>query len=263
MSSKILTRRTGVYAKSAGSGGALYPKLWRGLVGAWPIGMQSGGDQVHDLSRRGSHLNYGPSGLMTWTAGKYGKAISLNGSTDYARTVLKGMSSINNCTIAIRFMRTETLAAYDCLMVSAPDGLQGLIISGAGGTPLTYMWENTADEWNGATGLTMTQNVWHFGALTVTGTEANVYLDRSSYNNTKTHTTKDLTTFDIGREETEGKYWGGRVNEAYMWNRALSEKELGIVRDQPFAVTMRRITPLFVPTAAASAAGFYYYTLIR
>lgn len=141
------------------------------------------------------------------------------------------LSSTATATVSCVFI-ARSVANYRGLTFSRSPGTIGLILSGASGFPLTYMWEGSADEYLGATGLTVPTDVPCLGVLSVTPTAATVYLGNlrtgviSSWTNTKTHNTKSTTTWQIGRDNSNGGHVG-TMNSVRLWpTRALTAADV-------------------------------------
>lgn len=68
------------YARNAAE--SEYPELWRGLVGAWPIGMQNSSNNVYDLV---NGANGSVDGAV-WSRNPYGRALLFDGNNDIVPT---------------------------------------------------------------------------------------------------------------------------------------------------------------------------------
>jgi hypothetical protein len=62
-------------------GGAKYPQLWNGLIGAWVPAFGATGAMSPDIS--GKHRNGALAGTAHFAVGKYGMSIDLDGDSDY------------------------------------------------------------------------------------------------------------------------------------------------------------------------------------
>jgi len=155
-----------------------------------------------------------PAKVPAQTAsGPINGAQDFDGTDDFIRTsVLTGGGTVATATIEV-WLKADSKDAFDGL-VTAGFSL-GLLLSGVGGNPLTYMWENTSDEWNAGTGLAITNGTTYYGAVAISPTEAIVYLNTTSWTNTKIHSAKNINVaWIIGRDrESLGRVWDGFLDE--------------------------------------------------
>src|SRR3989338_3433445 len=161
------------------------------------------------------------------TGGKFGGGFDFDGVYDRIRSnVVVGGGTTNTVTLTA-WIKFKTISAYMAILENGGNR-SGLLISGATGNPLTYYWENTIDEYDNATGLTLTIGVWHFVALVITPTSATVYLDGKTFTNTKTHNAETIdANWDVGSDlSVEDRFFNGTIDEVAIWNRSLSAKEI-------------------------------------
>lgn len=211
--------------------------LHQGLIAWWPV-VEGGGSTLYELSGNGNHSTLTNTNLSTvWIVGPHGAAIDLDGTDDYAAAAVASAPTTAQATLVMRF-RVDTVANYRALLMNGP-GRMGLLLSGGAGNAVTYLWENTADEYNAVNGLTLTLGTWNFAAVVITPMAATVYLNAASWTNTKTHTAKSLASAEwaIGRDsfvpDAGVRYWNGAVSEAMLFARSLEATEIAALRDQP------------------------------
>lgn len=148
----------------------------------------------------------------------------LNGGSDrIATSVAFGPSNVFSCCA---WFYASSLRSYNTIIHGG--NFEGLRLSGASGNPLTYTWNNTSDEYDAATGLTVSTGVWHFCALVVTPTAATVYLDGNSWTNTKSHNSVSITWSNIGCDPAagDGRTWQGSIAEVPYWTASLTANEI-------------------------------------
>ena len=163
-------------------------------------------------------------------------AIDLNGVGDATREFLNGSvvkADTADGTIA-QWIRADNLSAFDGINNEITSGT-GLMIGGASGNPLAYLWDGSA-EFNAATGLTIkTDGTWQFVALSaVAGVGITLYLgdlgaaSLSSYADGNTSmTSKSFTTMQIGWDRTNsGREFNGQIAEAAWWSVGLTQADL-------------------------------------
>lgn len=179
--------------------------------GVWHLGDGSAVN-VNDSTGTSNHLTKIGSPLAT-SGSIYGGINSFSDANYFFKGALTGGSTINTFTISAWIYATSLANYYTVFQF---DSLEvGILLSGGAGNPITYIWMDTADEYNANTGLTVTLNTWHYVVAVITPTAATVYLDESSWSNTKSHTAKNLNDgFGIGRDtDTSGRYWRGALDE--------------------------------------------------
>ena len=199
--------------------------LGNGLVGYWTFdGPDMAGVTAYDRSGQNNTglLTNGP----TRAIGRIGQALEFDAVDDYVSSSVSGGGTTNTATLTA-WIKADTRASYRAILEDGTNR-KGLLLSGATGNPLTYFWENTADEYNATTGLTVNIGQWHFAAVVITPAAATVYLDGSSWTNTKTHDAKNLdVTWNMGRDSGfGGREWDGPIDEVRIYNRALSQDEI-------------------------------------
>lgn len=158
-------------------------------------------------------------------------ARDIQGSPDYMSGG-PSLSSVLPFSLAT-WINLDGVGAYRGIIMTRSGGIVGLINTGGAGNPLGYTWENTADEYNGATGLSISTGTWYLAALVVTSTEATVYLGTpssvSSWTNTKAHSAKSPSAWQFGRDSVSSasRTTDGRLAESAMWsNIALSAAQI-------------------------------------
>ena len=177
----------------------------------------------------GATLVNGP----TWVAGKYGNAVSLDGSDDYVSLPGGIMSTISNCTVAC-WVKLSSNATWSRIfdfgtstavnMFLTPQGGAGKIryaittsgsggeqqIDGAAALP-TGSWQHVAVTWTANTGTLYVNGVQ-------VGQNTSMTLNPSSLGNTNRNY--------IGRSQSSDPYLYGLVNDFRIYSRALSASEI-------------------------------------
>ncbi len=194
-----------------------------GLVGWWKLDETSG--KALDSSWKG-----GDGTLTSITYVKNcprGGCYHFSGAGSVSLTAGGSSATTANATITGWIKPTAALFSYEAIFLTRDNLLQGLLLSGSAGNPLTYDWEGGADEYNAATGLTVPLNLWSFFAVVITPTKATVYLNKSSWSNTKTHNAKTINlNWYIGLDVTWGRWWVGDIDDVRLYNRSLTDQEI-------------------------------------
>jgi photosystem II stability/assembly factor-like uncharacterized protein len=157
-----------------------------------------------------------------------GKVLTLAAAGDHAQQ-LKPINITTN---------TITLSCW-----IKPSGTQstnaGIIFSGSGGAcginfttnnQLGYHWANSAGAYGWSGGPTVTVGEWSHIALTISPTNATIYLNGIPYSRTGSYSHVAVLfdqIFKFGRDRTSSsRYFTGMMDEVCIYNRALSTNEI-------------------------------------
>lgn len=200
-----------------------------------------GGPTLIDISRNKNHgvLTNDP----TWVGCSGGD--SRNGTFPGALNITGGVSavapnvlistprfvSLNSVTIILCF-QADAVGTYNGLFISRTGGGStcGILISGHG--HIGYLWEDTTDEYDVASGLVTSIGRWYFVALVVTPTAATIYQGDfatggwNSFTNTKTHNVKTCALWRLGADVEINTGLDGRIDDASIWNTSIPESTL-------------------------------------
>ena len=231
----------------------LYPSLQEGLVGAWcPSRDNSRSTILTDFS---PYKNNGVLTLMDpgtdWVASDGKVALDFDGVNDY----VIANSQISTLPITFICWCSQTAAVTYAGTISSNNVA---LLSNGAGTAVTYIWEGTSDEYDGASGLTITNGKLEFRALVVTSTYAKVWLNGSSWTNTKAHSAKTFTNIYIGTDRNIHPF-SGRVFDSAIFGRALTDSEISLIRTiGPGGIyaTKRVIASRRATTGSTSASKF-------
>jgi hypothetical protein len=171
-------------------------------------------------------------------------AYDFSGSAQYLTSGLAASFSAPPLTLGA-WAQADSLGSYRGI-VQVNVGLPPTLwVTSASGNPLGYSWEATGDEDAAVTGLALTLGTWYYTALTVSSTEANVYLATASsitsWNNTKTHGARTVQTFNIGSAYPgSGFDWEGRIAWPSIWNAVLTPEEITALARGVSPLSVRR-----------------------
>jgi hypothetical protein len=207
---------------ASSSGGGLAPVLALGLD-------EGSGTTVMDDSGLGNH---GTISGATWTAGRFGQALSFNGWNTYATAGTKNIPAIgspmtlafwlyvpgvtSNVQNALVLANTSAAAAIQAGIVNARVSVWscGGNILIADGTPLP--------------------GAWHHYAYTYDGTTNCLYLDGTKVAESTTRgPSAPVTSVTLGRWVSGSEYLNGRIDEVRIYNRALTASEVTSVMNSP------------------------------
>jgi hypothetical protein len=202
-----------------------------GLVGWWRFD-EGSGTIASDSSGNGNNGTLQGSPLPNWVAGKYGDALSFDGTNDYvAAPSSSSLSSIGagDFTLAAWFQATVGQPVNTKLLSNSnPNTGYGFVFYlGGGGTLGLYLSNSGGRNWYG--GVTnLIDGTWHYGVITRSGTTISTYVDGSLVN-TQTDTVGNVATTSpliIGSWFGTTDFFKGAIDEAQIYNRALSAAEI-------------------------------------
>jgi chitodextrinase len=200
---------------------ATTPATPSGLVAAYNMN-QSSGTTLQDLSGNGNTGTLVNNPL--WTAGKYGNALSFNGSSqrvDVANSASLRLTT--GMTLSAWIKPTVVTPAWRDVIMKGQDEYYLVGTSSSGGVPATGGTYTTA-----LYGPAVTANTWSYVAATYDGASLKLYVNgvqvasRSQTGAIKISTGK----VGIGGDGFWGQYFNGLIDDVRIYNRALAPAEI-------------------------------------
>jgi fibronectin type 3 domain-containing protein len=233
---------------------------------AWYPFDEASGTAAADSSGYGNDGTIVGGTNATWTAGKYGNAITFGGAnTDAAYVSLPGnlTDGLSSMTMAA-WVKSSNTSDQISLFTAGP---------AAAATPTKYMMmllrgtrfaitaNGSSAEQNIAAGGNVTANTWKHIAVTLSGSTGILYIDGTEVarNTGMTFKPSDLapTTSGnfIGRSEWTGdKYLKGQVDDFRIYNRAITASEVtNVMNGQTLATVPASPTSVTAATADYSS----------
>ncbi|KND51634.1 MAG: putative glucanase [Parcubacteria bacterium C7867-001] len=237
-----------------------------GLIGYWPMN-EATSTRAGDFSGQGNPEVLSGTGLPTWTNGKFGKALSFDGTNDYIETV-STISYGGSNTATISFWLNWTSYADDCDPALAsgdtdanagawvvvpndcdfPGYFTATIGDGGGGARTEGITRPSAGSWHHI--VVVLDNSSAAGSLTF-------YVDGVAQSDTVLNDTKGaagtmFTAKLTGMAYTGGAFfWGaGKMDDLRLYNRSLSAPDVaklykqGAVRINASSITLQNGTTL-------------------
>ncbi len=215
--------------------------LWSssGLVGYWPLNEGSGSSTID----QSGNANVGAwSGTAVngsyYTSGKIGSyAGNFNGASTYvniASSTSLNVGPSNAITVAAWVNWAADVGAYDSIItkdnsVSAPAGSYTLLLK-SNQTLAFYLVASPANYINvDGGGNTVSFGAWHHIVGTWDGTTIKTYIDGSLNQSAvvaKTFSGISPLAFNIGATSSTLRLFNGQINDARVYNRALSAAEV-------------------------------------
>jgi len=195
-----------------------------GLIGQWSFdGQDISGTTAYDRSGQGNNgtLTNGPVGVK----GKFGQALKCDGSNDYVY-----ISSFDQTLTSATFTAWVKLKSYQPasgIIFSRSIGITGMDLSYGDSTRLGYHWNGLEYYFAGPS---LPLDKWVFAAVTVTPTNAVAYVGSdevlTSVTNNATSSASHISTLNIGRDPEAPRFFDGLIDDARVYNRALTAAEI-------------------------------------
>src|SRR5712691_1746630 len=220
-----------------------------GVVAAYSFDDGSG-SSASDLSGNGNTATLHGA---TWTTGKYGGAVSFNGTSslvtvpDSASLDLSSGLTLEAWVRATSFAPSQTLIAKERPGGGFPYGVEL-----DNGVPTGYV---STSAFSGASSASSLPKVtWKFVAVTYDGSTLRVYVDGTQVGSAPASGSIAASSgqLSIGGDSVWGEYFNGRIDNVRIYSRALSATELAA--DQATPVT----APTPPPTAPTPVAAYAF-----
>ena len=244
------------YARDAGE--ALYPGLWRGLVGAWIPALGPTGGVLPDISGHGKNgivINADPS--VDWVVTERGYGLDLGVGANWISTgVQLGQPSEFSVVLSAR---VQYISGQDYLADSSG-------VSTGFGWRLPNVNVQTFFCYRSGGGLSLTNSPFidqEHAVRAVVMTHERIIVYR---NGVEVGTNNDTTgVLVVGEDIAIGSEWTGAtsadaiVDSSAIWNRALSPQEIQLLYQDPMAL----VRPSAMVLAKAPAVvGVHYGPLV-
>ena len=145
-----------------------------------------------------------------------------------------GTTTVTEATFLCWIRRNGTQDTYDGIIFSRGTNTTGMGFYSS--NQLGYTWNNAANTYNWASGLTIPDLTWCMVAVSVTPTSATAYLCQSSgittATNTISHTSTTLDDIKIGIDEFSSRYFTGNIGIAQIYTTALSSAEISQIFEE-------------------------------
>lgn len=256
----------------------------KGLVAHWLM-FEGGGITARDIATRNNGtLTSGP----TWAPGKFGKAISFNGSTNYISCGPGGDWMTNTAGSMSVWFKISALLGADGAACAAGAGdsnaTGGLCYFGirranaVGGTNtrlnMTHVVSSPAST-NIVMGSTnLVANVWYHAVVTASGSAwtlylngvpetANVFIGSNVgrwYSQANFQSTKFNNIGSVIFTNTNQAFFPGTIDDVRIYNRVLSQQEIRQLYTSPMADVVQDTNSVisYVAAPAGTARSFAY-----
>ncbi|WP_341716637.1 LamG-like jellyroll fold domain-containing protein [Micromonospora sp. FIMYZ51] len=227
-----------------------------GLVAAY--GMNEGaGTGVADSS--GQH-NTGTAAGTTWaTNGRYGKALSFNGTSSRVTVADAPSLRLSRTLTMSAWVRPSTVTSWRTVVGKGLTQGQGAsyMLYAANGTAPSGWLESGGQSYqvNGSTPLPT--NAWSHLAVTYDGSTARLYVNGTRVAQTSLTGALDVDggAVTIGGNEVWGEYFSGLIDEVRIYNRALDAASIQADMNTPVGASDPTPTPTPTPTPSPTPTG--------
>lgn len=213
--------------------------LSKGLIGYWRLG-EGAGLTAFDSSYYGNKGTL--NGGATWSAGRFGKALNLDGTNGYVdiSTVLNKFDTAVG-TIAFWLRQDSPTGLRETISFRVDGNNEIEILQFNGNFGLNFRFAYTAGGVFKTVNTTAVSNddKWHHIVMTWTKSKDAMicYVDgvQVGINNGLGTFAGTLTVGYLGRDAT-GDYWLGRFDDVRIYNRAISTAEVKQLYYNPFQI---------------------------
>ncbi len=233
--------------------------LARGLVGNWLFN-EGSGNKVFDLSGNGNTGTFQGTS-PSWTSGKFGSAVLLPGTDEYADIGDNGFPSGSSPrTINVWFKLNGTATANYFIAYGTDAEGQRVDIgrSSTGWFGVAVSGHAYGFTWAGDT-------IWHNAIAVYPSGETSsdkwkIYFDGveqslSTQAGSPVTMATTLNLARIGRNVSGTQYFNGLIDHAMIWNRALSASEIALLHQEPFCMFDRAWRPGLIGGQIVELAG--------
>ena len=218
------------YARSVGE--SEYPELWRGLFSAWPVGMQGGGDVAYDFSGRENHAIF--SNSPTWAPGRSGGSLLFNGSSNYLSTDITLVGATRG-SFAFWINNTTNDGSFDMVFSLEPQVEIGRNNSNQFFFGINDNFSLTSGE--------VAAIGWSHVVGTFDGSNKYIYVNRVLKNFSSFSSSLSSGPGGVGISiggRSSAHFVTGNLDELQIYTRALTQSEIDLIYEIPYAPFVKR-----------------------
>ncbi|KQO18474.1 immunoglobulin-like domain-containing protein [Paenibacillus sp. Leaf72] len=210
------------------------PELLPGIVAAYPFN-ETSGTQVSPLGASSNQGKATLTGGASWTTGRSGGAVDLNGSNGYVSLPAGMLKDLNEVSFAF-WVKQDTLKQWTRVFdIGLGTNNYIFFTPATGANESRFVLKNGGSEQIvGVSPAQQATDRWVHYAMTLSGSTGVLYVDgvEVGRNANMTLKPKDLgqTTLNyIGRSMfSSDPYFDGKIDDFYVFNRALGPKEVAL-----------------------------------
>ncbi|NUP81081.1 MAG: hypothetical protein HOV96_26395, partial [Nonomuraea sp.] len=199
------------------------PPTVSGLVAAY--GMNAGtGTAVADASGNG---NNGTAASATWTAGKYGQALSFNGTSSWVTVADSASLRLTGGMTLEAWVRPTSVAGWRTVLMKEFGADLAYAIMGSGSSgPAAFIFTSSGANAPAASNLPV--NAWSHVAATYDGSTLRMFVNGTQVatNPTVGNLRTGTSPLRIGGNSGSGEYFSGLIDEVRVYNKALTPAQI-------------------------------------
>ena len=203
-------------------------QLEHGLVLWLPLN-----DGIGNASDFSGCLNHGLISGALWVDGKYGKALSFNGSTDYVSVLHSASFDVSNITISL-WMKFDTVPAEYTRIVSKSGYIFELLLQSDqkiwGRIIVDDLWRSSP------TSSVLVVGIWYHVVLIYDGSYVRLYVNSVEVTPATAYSGavgSDASSVLIGCKDGVIKWFDGVIDDVRVYNRVLSQDEITALYNLP------------------------------
>jgi hypothetical protein len=197
-----------------------------GLVAAYAFS-ETSGNGVTDAS--GSGNNGTLSGATRTASGKYGRALSFDGTNDRVNIADSSSLDLTNGMTIEAWVRPSSLGGWDTVVLKEqPGSLVYALYANTGPGPASGEVETSAGYFTQYAVGSLPLDTWTHLASTYDGTTLRLYINAAEVGSRAVSGSvlTSSSALRIGGNAIWGEYFGGLIDEVRIYNRALSPQEI-------------------------------------
>ncbi|MEV3978275.1 LamG-like jellyroll fold domain-containing protein [Nonomuraea sp. NPDC049758] len=207
------------------------PPAVSGLVAAYGMNASSG-TAVADSSGAG---NNGTATAATWVAGKYGQALSFNGTSSWVTVADSASLHLTDAMTLEAWVRPSSMDGWRTVLMKefGADLAWAIMSSGSNGSPSAFI--HTSSGVNAQAPNYLTLNAWSHVAATYDGSTLRFYVNgvEVATNPTGGDLRIGTSPLRIGGNSGSGDYFNGLIDEVRIYNKVLTRAQIGTDMNTP------------------------------
>jgi len=188
---------------------------------------EGSGSTVYDQSLYG---NNGTIHGATWTKGRYGYALSFDGTDDYVEVPHSDVFNVNQFTITLWLKANEGYGSENNPGIIAKrnstSSSWGLWIRASDGKIWGRVWQSDGTQVDLPATFTIQTDTWYFVAFVADGSEVKILVDGEQVTSLSYDGTIQASTFPIRIGYQNIDYFNGIIDDVRIYSRALTDEEI-------------------------------------
>ena len=213
-----------------------------GLVASYSFDENSG---VTAQDSSGNNNNGSTNGTAWTTSGKYGNALSFNGSTNYVTVNDSNSLDLTNAMTLEAWVKPVSLSSWRSILLKEKSGNlnYALYANTDSDRPSVEINNGSSNDTRGAAKIST--GVWTHLAGTYDGSTLKLYINGNlvSSKSVSGAATTSSNPLRIGGNTVWGEYFNGLIDEVRIYNKALSQSEIQTDMNTPINSALSTSTP--------------------